>query len=181
MSTHPSSVSKLPSSFDLVVAMDRARGIAREGDMPWHLPGDLAFFAKLTTGNGNNVVVMGRKTWESIPERFRPLPRRRNIVITRQKDYAADGAEVASSLDLALSLAQVAGIDRVFVIGGAQIYALALEHAACGEVYITEIDHDFGCEVFFPTLEGFRCTEVLGAEAFQELSYRFTRWTRPGR
>ena len=180
MSTHPSSVSKLPSSFDLVVAMDRGHGIARDGDMPWHLPGDLAFFARLTAGSGDNAVVMGRKTWETIPERFRPLPRRRNIVITRQEGYVAEGAEVAPSLERALECAQSPGTDRVFIIGGAQIYALALEHPACAGVYITEIDQDFGCDVFFPAIEGFTRAEILGEELHQELPYRFTRWTRSG-
>jgi dihydrofolate reductase len=158
--------------------MDRARGIAKDGDMPWHLPGDLAFFAKLTTGAGGNTVVMGRKTWETIPERYRPLPRRRNIVITRQDGYAAEGAEVASSLDAALELARDGSESRLFVIGGAQIYALALQHPDCAEVYITEIDRDFDCEVFFPQLPDFDRTETLGEGAQDGLPYRFTRWRR---
>jgi len=156
--------------------MDREHGIARDGDMPWHLPGDLKYFAKLTTGKGNHVVIMGRKTWDTIPARYRPLPRRRNIVVSRQAGLELEGAETATSLDMALDLAS-SSAGSVFVIGGAQIYALALAHAGCQGVYITEIDYDFGCSVFFPSLTGFARTEVLGAQEENGVAYRFTRWT----
>ena len=170
---------KSQSKFDLVVAVDRKNGIARHGDMPWHLPGDLKFFAKLTSGDGSgaNVVLMGRKTWDTIPERYRPLPRRRNIVISRQEGLSVEGAECATSLDMALEMAR-SSAGSVYVIGGAQIYALALQHQSCGSVYVTEIDHDFGCEVFFPPLVGFSRTEILGEQEEKGLAYRFTRWTK---
>jgi len=155
--------------------MDRKNGIARDGDMPWHLPGDLKFFAKLTSGEGENVVIMGRKTWDTIPERYRPLPRRRNIVISRQEGLQVEGAACASSLDMALEMAS-SSAGSVYVIGGAQIYALALEHPSCASVYVTEIDHDFCCQVFFPPLTGFSRTEILGEEEEKGLAYRFTRW-----
>lgn len=156
--------------------MDRMRGIARDGDMPWHLPEDLKYFAKLTTGEGGHVVIMGRKTWETIPERFRPLPGRRNLVITRQAEYQADGAEVHGSLEAALAASATAA--AVHVIGGAQVYALALAHPSCMEAYVTEIDHDFDCDVFFPPLEGFGDAEVLGEGEKETLRYRFTRRRR---
>lgn len=173
----PSSSSKLPFSFDVVVAMDRAGGIARNGDMPWHLPEDLKYFAKLTTGEGDDVVIMGRKTWETIPDRYRPLPRRRNLVITRQDDYQAEGADVFGSLEQALEAAAL-GAGKIHVIGGAQIYALALAHPSCQEAFITEIDHDFGCDVFFPALNGFDAAEVLSEGQKETLRYRFTRRRR---
>ncbi|MFK5956536.1 MAG: dihydrofolate reductase [Planctomycetota bacterium] len=168
---------KSQSNFDLVVAMDRNRGIARDGDMPWHLPGDLKYFAKLTVGKGDNVVIMGRKTWDTIPQRYRPLPRRRNIVISRQEGLQIAGAECATSLDLALAMASSA-LGSVYVIGGAQIYALSLTHPSCHDVFVTEIDHDFGCQVFFPPLQGFARAEILAAEEENGLAYRFTRWSR---
>lgn len=174
----PSSSSKSPFSFDVVVAMDRARGIARDGDMPWHLPEDLKFFAKLTTGEGDHAVIMGRKTWETIPDRYRPLPRRRNLVITRQAKYAAVGAEVHGSLEDALKAATEAGAAQIHVIGGAQIYALALAHPGCSDAYVTEIDHDFGCDVFFPELVGFAAPETLDEGQKETLRYRFTRRRR---
>jgi dihydrofolate reductase len=106
-----------------------------------HLPGDLPRFKKLTLGH---TVIMGRKTWDSIG---RPLPQRRNIVITRNPLWRADGAEAAASLSDAL--ASVANEPKVFVIGGAQIYALALPLA--DELALTEIDADFDADAFFPT------------------------------
>jgi dihydrofolate reductase len=89
---------------------------------------------------------MGRRTWESLPERFRPLPERRNVVVTRNADWAAEGAERAASLEDALRL--LAGEERVFVIGGGEIYDAALPRA--DELLLTEIDHDIAGDTFFP-------------------------------
>ena len=102
----------------LVWAQDERGVIGREGALPWHLPEDLAHFRALTRGA---TVVMGRATWESLPERFRPLPGRRNVVLSRQPGYVAPGADVRGSLPDAL--ADVEG--PVWVIGGAQVYAQA--------------------------------------------------------
>ena len=104
--------------------------IGRDGALPWHLPEDLAHFRAVTTGS---TVVMGRRTWESIPQRFRPLPGRRNVVLTRQAGRGAggvDGAQVAASLDDALALAE----GDAWVIGGASVYAAAMERADVLEV-----------------------------------------------
>ncbi len=113
----------------LIWAQSASGVIGRAGAIPWRLPEDLAHFKNLTLGH---TVVMGRRTWESLPARVRPLPGRRNVVLTRQADYMAQGAHVMSSLDEALSG------DDVWVIGGAEIYVLALPHAARCEV--TEVD-----------------------------------------
>ncbi len=101
--------------------------IGRDGALPWHLPEDLAHFRAVTLGS---TAVMGRRTWESVPQRFRPLPGRRNVVLTRRTGWAADGAEVAASLDDALALA----VGDVWVIGGASVYAAAIERADVLEV-----------------------------------------------
>ena len=127
----------------LVAAVARGGVIGRNGGLPWHLAEDLARFKSLTTGHA---VVMGRKTWDSLPERFRPLPSRRNIVVTRDPDWQADGAEPAGSLDDAL--VRAAEDARVFVIGGAQIYRQALPLA--GELLLTEIDLAVEGDAFFP-------------------------------
>jgi dihydrofolate reductase len=113
--------------------------------LPWHLPEDLAHFKALTLGCP---VVMGRKTWNSLPPRFRPLPGRRNIVITRNADWEAPGAERAASLEDALAL--VAGEPQVWVIGGGDIFAQSLPIADVVEV--TEIHRDFDGDVFAPPL-----------------------------
>ncbi|CDO87994.1 dihydrofolate reductase [Mycobacterium triplex] len=115
----------------LVWAQSTSGVIGRNGDIPWHVPEDLARFKQVTVGH---TVVMGRRTWDSLPARVRPLPGRRNIVLSRRADFAADGAEVVDSLDKALT------DPEAWVIGGAQIYRLALPHA--GRCEVTEIEVD---------------------------------------
>ena len=109
------------SEIVIIAAVARNRVIGKDNRLLWNIPEDMAHFKALTTGH---TVVMGRKTWESLPPRFRPLPGRRNIVISRQTDYPAPGAELADSLENALKLASTAA--TVFVIGGEQIYSQAL-------------------------------------------------------
>jgi dihydrofolate reductase len=119
--------------------------IGREGTMPWHLPEDLAHFRQLTQGQP---VIMGRKTWDSLPPRFRPLPGRRNIVLTRQSQWQTDKAERADSLSQALAMC--ADAPQVWVIGGAQIYAQA-EPMAC-RAEVTEIEQSFEGDAYAPSL-----------------------------
>ena len=129
----------------LIYARARNGVIGRGGVMPWHLPEDMAHFKQVTMGCP---VIMGRKTWESLPPRFRPLQGRRNIVITRQADWHAEGAHRASSLEQALALC--AGEPLVWVIGGGEIYAQAVPLADIAEV--TEIERDFDGDVYAPAL-----------------------------
>ncbi|MEO6017551.1 MAG: dihydrofolate reductase [Polaromonas sp.] len=119
--------------------------IGKDGAMPWHLPEDLAHFKQLTHGHP---VIMGRKTWDSLPPKFRPLPGRTNIVITRQPDWAAEGAHTAASL--ADALAQCASSAEVWIIGGAQIYAQAEPLAA--RIEVTDIAQDFEGDAYAPVL-----------------------------
>lgn len=132
--------------ISLIVAHDKNRVIGYENDMPWHLPGDLQYFKETTMGKP---IIMGRKTFESIG---RPLPGRRNIVITRNASYSADGIEVVGSLDEALTL--VNGVPEVMVIGGEQIFTQALPLA--DRLYITLIDHEFHGDTYFPAYEGWK-------------------------
>jgi dihydrofolate reductase len=129
----------------LVYARSRNGVIGKDGVMPWHLPEDLAHFRQVTAGRP---VVMGRKTWDSVPPRFRPLPGRRNVVITRQPDWQEQGAERAGSLTEALSLC--AGEPEVWVIGGSGIFAQAMPLAHVLE--LTEIERDFEGDVYAPSL-----------------------------
>ena len=115
----------------LVWAQSTSGVIGRGGDIPWRVPEDLARFKQVTMGH---TVVMGRRTWESLPARVRPLPGRRNVVLSRQTDFVADGAAVVDSLEHALREPET------WVIGGAQIYQLALPHATRCEVTEVEID-----------------------------------------
>jgi dihydrofolate reductase len=134
----------------LIAAVARNGVIGHANELLWKLPQDMAFFKRTTLGNP---VIMGRKTWESIPKRFRPLPGRTNIVVTRQPHWHADGALVAHGFEEALEMAleSVAANPhgmRAFVIGGAELYALALPHA--DELLLTEIDRDFAGDARFP-------------------------------
>ena len=133
----------------LIYARARNGVIGQGGVMPWHLPEDLAHFKRVTL---NHPVVMGRRTWDSIPPRFRPLPGRTNIVITRQEDWDETGAQRSSSLRDALQKAE--SLDgtpsQVWVIGGAQIYAQAMPLA--DELVVTEIDADFDGDAHAPAI-----------------------------
>jgi dihydrofolate reductase len=132
----------------LVAAVASGGVIGRDGELPWRLPEDLAHFRTVTMGHP---VVMGRRTWESLPERFRPLPGRRNVVVTRNPTWSAEGAERAGSLEDALVL--VDGAERVSVIGGGEIFAAAVPLA--DELLVTEIDLDVDGDTFFPRTAGF--------------------------
>ena len=129
--------------ISLVAAVARGGVIGRDGTIPWRIPEDMARFRKLTLGHP---VVMGRRTWDSLPDRYRPLPGRRNIVVTRNPDWRAEGAEHSASLDDALQLLDDAR--QVFVVGGAEIYAAALPVA--DELLLTEVDAEFGGDTLFP-------------------------------
>jgi dihydrofolate reductase len=118
------------TTVGLIWAQSTSGVIGRDGGIPWRLPEDQARFKELTTGH---TVVMGRLTWESLPAKVRPLPGRRNVVLTRQADYMADGAQVVTTLDEVPT-------DETWVIGGEQIYALALPIATRCEVTEVEID-----------------------------------------
>lgn len=120
--------------------------IGRGGGMPWHVPEDLAHFKRTTDGAP---VVMGRRTWESLPPRFRPLPGRANIVVTRQADWAADGAVRAASVDEALALAASDAEDWIWVIGGADVFASTVELA--DRLVVTELDLDVDGDTFAPS------------------------------
>jgi dihydrofolate reductase len=156
----------------LIYARARNGVIGRDNTLPWHLPEDLAHFKRLTLGCP---VIMGRKTWDSLPPKFRPLPGRSNIVITRQPDWHDVGAIAAHGLQAALSLCAQA--DHVWVIGGAQIYAQALPLATTVEV--TEIDADFAGDAHAPALGAqWREHQRESHTAANGLAYSFVCYVR---
>lgn len=162
----------------LVWAQSTGGVIGRDGRLPWHLPEDMAHFREVTHGA---TVVMGRRTWESLPERFRPLPGRRNVVLTRRPGWRAEGAEVAESLEEALALAAAGGAD-IWVIGGAAVYAAALPHAHVLEV--TEVAEDVDGDVRAPEVgPEWGVVAVEPAEGWRTstsgLRYRFVTRRRP--
>lgn len=147
----------------LVVAYARNRAIGKDNALPWRLPGDLAHFKRTTLGAP---IVMGRKTWESLG---RPLPGRRNIVVTRNADYVAAGAEVVHDLDRAL---QCAGdVPEIFVIGGAQLYALSLPRAH--RIVATEVQAEVEGDAFFPAVPEAQWQEASRATQPAENGYGY--------
>jgi dihydrofolate reductase len=146
--------------------------IGADGGMPWHVPEDLAHFKQVT---GDATVLMGRRTWESLPERFRPLPGRRNVVLTRDTSWTADGAEVVHDLQAALDTDET-----VWVIGGGQVYDAALD--AADHVSETLIDVDVPGDTVAPTLAGAAGWTLADEGPWQEsrtgTRYRFLEWHR---
>ena len=157
----------------LVAAMDRQGVIGSEGAIPWHLPEDLRRFKRLTVGHP---VIMGRKTYESLPPRFRPLPERRNIVLSRVMSHVS-GCETASSPEQALKLCR--GEDEVFVIGGGEIYRLFLPWAK--RMYLTIVETEVPGDTSFPAFDVSQWQEVSrnhGFNADGELNYSFVDYER---
>src|ERR1700758_1569683 len=160
------------SGLGLIWAQSTSGVIGRGGDIPWRVPEDLARFKQVTMGH---TVVMGRRTWDSLPARFRPLPRRRNVVLTHQTEFTADGATVVHCLDDALT------DPDTWVIGGEQIYTLALPRASRCEV--TEIDIDLprdDDDALAPVLdETWRGETGEWLVSRSGLRYRFHTYRRP--
>lgn len=141
--------------ISMIAAVAENRVIGKDNDLVWNLPDDMNFFMRTTSGHP---VIMGRKNFESIPDKFRPLPNRKNIIITRQKDYKADGAFVVHSLEAALESAREDEKKEVFIIGGGQIYEMGLKIADM--MYLTEIHHAFEGDAFFPKYDAKNWEEI---------------------
>jgi dihydrofolate reductase len=159
-------------AMNLIFARARNGVIGHNNTLPWHLPEDLAHFKATTLGQP---VIMGRKTWDSLPVKFRPLPGRMNIVVTRQTDWHSEGAHVVHSVDEALQACPTDA--QPWVIGGAELYRLAMPLAT--RVVVTEIDADYEGDAFAPELdaswqEASRTTHV----AANGLHYSLVNWAR---
>lgn len=160
--------------ISLIVAIAQNNAIGKDNDLLWHLSEDLKYFKKTTN---ERTVLMGRKTWESLP--FKPLKNRRNIVVSSQKDYAIDGAELFDSIEKAVEVLKTQK-DEVFCIGGASLYKALLPKA--DKLYITRVYKDFEADVFFPEIdeniwEIKRLSPML-YDAKADLKFRFEVWER---
>jgi dihydrofolate reductase/thymidylate synthase len=161
--------SKVREKFDIIVAADLNLGIGKNNALPWRISKDLKYFKDLTSSTPVpevlNAVIMGRKTWESIPAAHRPLKGRINIVLTSNANYPMpEGHFISASLDQALEMLIPAPVDRVFIIGGAQVYNEAMQHPSCGLLYLTQVRHVFDCDTFLPPFKQvfqlLSCSEV---------------------
>ena len=177
-------------SFNIIAAMDSRNGIGSGGSLPWHLTGDLRHFKNLTTRTSSklrvNALIMGRRTWESLPREFQPLPGRVNIVLSRTADFELPGgvyraADLVSALRLPQTMGLPAAVDieEVFVIGGADVFAQAVELPLCQKLFITHVIGDFGCDTFFPDVKKY-FIEAERSKIFEEspLRYYFAEYTR---
>lgn len=163
----------------VIVAVDQENGIGKNNDLMWHLPDDLKFFKDTTAGQ---IVIMGRKNWDSIPERFRPFKNRENVVITRNRAFQADGAMVFHSLEDALQAFKDEKERTVFIIGGGEIYRQAIDLNCVDEYFITRVDHRFEADTFFPNvdLSDWR-EEIIGSHPIDEkhkYSFTFYHYTK---
>lgn len=132
----------------LIAAVSRNNVIGKDNDLPWNLPDDMKYFMQTTS---RHHVIMGRKNYESIPEKFRPLPSRVNIVVTRKRDYEAPGCHVVHSLEDAFAIPMQSEQEEVFVIGGADIFRQSLPYA--DRLYLTEIHAEVEGDILFPEFD----------------------------
>jgi dihydrofolate reductase len=167
----------MTAPVSIIAAVARNGVIGHDNELLWRLPEDARWFRAQTLGCP---VVMGRKTWDSLPERFRPLPGRLNVVITRQPEWSAPGAQAAPSLHAALAVAQAVQPTKVFVIGGAEVYAAAMPLA--DELVLTEIDADFDGDSRFPAWDRHAFAEVEReqhqAAPPNDFAFSFVRYRR---
>eukprot|EP00891_Asterochloris_glomerata_P001392 jgi/Astpho2/1392/e_gw1.00025.31.1_t len=170
--------------FQMVVAATQNLGIGLKGGMPWKLPGDMAYFKELTSRTIEpgkmNAVIMGRKTWESIPAKFRPLPGRVNVVLSRGEVAGIHSSRGA--LELLASPELREQVDHLFVIGGGQVYREAMASPRCGVIHFTQIQADLECDTFFPAIDPARWALWSAAPPCSEkgLTYAFLCYTAAG-
>lgn len=147
--------------FTIIVAADLNNGIGKNNNLPWRLKGDMKYFKEKTTTTTvvgeKNVVIMGRNTWISIPEKFRPLPDRLNIVLSSNQEFIKSLPENVvglTALDSALDYCEgLPDINKIFVIGGAVLYKESFKHPGCSEILLTRINKNFDCDTFIPQID----------------------------
>ncbi len=146
--------------------MDAKRGIGKNNDLMWHLPADMNFFKETTK---NQIVVMGRRNYDSIPEKYRPLPNRLNVILTRNKEFQAENCLVFNSLKDCLTHFENENERKVFIIGGGEIYKMALDVNCLDEMFITDVDGVFDADTFFPEFDEIEWkVEVLSEQKIDE-------------
>jgi dihydrofolate reductase len=164
-------------TISLIAAIAQNRTIGKNNDLPWHLPDDMKYFMQTTK---EHYVIMGRKNYQSIPEKFRPLPNRTNIVVTRQADFNASGCQVVNSIESALALAKATNQKEVFIIGGAEIYNQGF--ALANKLYLTEIQANIEGDTYFPDFDKTRWKELSRvhhpADDRHKYSFDFVVYTR---
>ena len=151
----------------MIAAVAKNRVIGKNNQLIWNLPKDMKFFMDSTMGK---FIITGRKNYESIPEKYRPLKNRTNIIVTRNHNYLAEGCTVVNSISDGINLARENGEEECFIIGGGQIYQQALEGKMVDKLYITHVDGEFEGDTFFPEVDynNWKSTLVMSNEADQK-------------
>jgi dihydrofolate reductase/thymidylate synthase len=179
---------KIESELAIVVAHDQNLGIGKDGRLPWHLSQDLKRFREVTTrshgSNFPNGVIMGYKTWRSLPDSVRPLPDRFNCVLShlhQSEITEADRVLVANSFSEAIAKLKAKSCPRIFVIGGGEIFKLAIEYPSVNYLYVTEVQGVFNCDTFFPEYR-LQFEESGNIETLREgdIQFRFSNFRRKG-
>ena len=166
----------------IIVAADKKLGIGKDGKMPWHLKNELKYFQDMTTKTEDpekqNMVLMGRTTWESIPKKYRPLNGRKNVVLTRNPEYEAEGAEICHSLEEAMISADDT-VETIFIIGGAKVFEQVMKQLELDGIYLTKIYQTYDCDTFFPVIpEHFGEPKNLGGAEEDDVSYNYLFYSR---
>jgi dihydrofolate reductase len=154
--------------ISLIAALSKNRVIGKNNDLPWHLPDDMKYFMQTTKGHH---VIMGRKNYDSIPEKFRPLPNRTNIVVTRQKHFTAPGCLVVHAIEEGLKIATNNGEPEVFIIGGSEIYNQGFAFAT--RLYLTEIHAHIEGDTYFPEFNKDQWKEVSRTHHLADERHKF--------
>ena len=168
--------------MNIIVAHCKNRGIGFKNKLPWELSADLERFKQLTIGNGNNAVIMGRNTWRSLPSRYKPLPKRENIVLTTEIDKPVfsntnDSPIWMPSLKESIKYCNERNISQTWIIGGEFLYKTALNTVDIDNIYITHIDNDFPCDTFFPIVPSyFHLDSKTSWFKENEMKYRFEKY-----
>ena len=164
----------------MIVAMDEDGCIGRGNDLPWRLATDMARFKRLTVADGFNAIIMGRRTWESLPDSFRPLPDRVNIVMSRSTDWEGKGAENALYPGRAIEIAYADGCEECWVIGGAQIYGMFLDRV--DEIHVTTVHTSGSGNVKFPDWDrstwAEEIVEQIAADERNEFATTYAIWRK---
>jgi len=174
--------------FSIILALDNENGIGKDWDLAWNIPEDMKYFKNTTIKTQNpkkqNVVIMGRKTWESIPEKYRPFKNRRNCILSRgykNGTINSDGAYEFSDFDSCLrEVSQMNDVEEIFIIGGSQLYNEVLTHRYFETAYITRIYSKFHCDVFFNWLPYGKFTQTYRSDlkTYKDIEYEFLIYKR---
>jgi dihydrofolate reductase len=156
------------AKLSIIVAASDNNVIGVENGLPWNLPTDMKYFKEKTSGKQ---VIMGRKCWESIPAKFRPLPNRDNLVVTRDMSYKAEGAFVCHDAEMVLSSIFVSPMDEIFVIGGSELYKIAFNYA--DRIYLTRIEGEVTGDVYLQGFEENQWSLTEESDVIEENGFKF--------